>query len=282
MSMRILAIIVACLAIGFVAGTLYGQSAPAPDAVTSGIDLSADVNALKASDAIGDGLASVLQGLIDSQANSANELAEVTSSVEEIRQALSNMAADQRDQDVQLEGDGNIAATARPRALEPEALVAAGFTANQADEIVRLADETTYANLQLRYEALREGWNPGQLREAAAALPSIRESLTRDYGEAAFDRYLYATGQPNRVIVRSTLQGSPAEVAGIRNGDTLYAVDDTRVYANADLLRIAASGAAGEQIPVTVLRDGERLNLYIPRGPLGLTSRRGFSDPDQD
>lgn len=282
MSMRVLAIIIACLAIGFVAGTLYGQSTPPPDAATSGIDLSADVNALKASDAIGDGLASVLQGLIDGQANSASGLAEVSANVEEIRQALANMASDQRDQDVQLEGDATIASAARPRGLDPDALVSAGFTANQADEIVRLADETTYARLQLRYEALREQWNPGQLREAAAALPSLRETLTEDYGEAAYDRYLYATGQPNRVIVRSTLQGSPAEVAGIRNGDTLYAVDDTRVYANADLLRIAASGDVGEQIPVTVLRDGERLNLYIPRGPLGLTSRRGFSDPEQD
>ncbi|MCR9279806.1 MAG: PDZ domain-containing protein [Pseudomonadaceae bacterium] len=280
--MRVLAIIVACLAIGFIAGTLYGQSSPTPDAATSGIDLSADVNALKASDAIGDGLASVLQGLIDGQAESASELAEVSASVEEIREALANMAVEQREQDVQLEGEVSAGTTARPRGVDPQALIEAGFTASQADDIVRLADEATYARLQLRYEALREGWNPGQLREAAASLPSIRDSLTQDYGEDAFDRYLYATGQPNRVVVRSTLQGSPAEIAGIRNGDTLYAVDDTRVYANSDLLRIAASGDAGEQIPVTVLRDGERLNLYVPRGPLGLTSRRGFSDPDQE
>lgn len=282
MSMRVLAIIIACLTIGFVAGTLYGQNAPAPDAETSGIDLSADVNALKASDAIGDGLASVLQGLIDGQANSANDLAEVSADVEEIRQALADMTNEQRERDVQLEGEGSFAASARPQGLDPDALISAGFTSNQADEIVRLADEATYARLQLRYEALRGEWNPGQLREAASALPSLRETLTQDYGEAAFDRFLYATGQPNRVIVRSTLQGSPAEAAGIRSGDTLYAVDDTRVYANADLLRIAAAGEVGEQIPVTVLRDGERLNLYIPRGPLGLTSRRGFSDPDQE
>lgn len=282
--MRLILLLVVAVVAGFIAGTLYAQSdAPAPVA-TTGDDLDADIAALAGSDAIPPGLATVLGGLLDRLEQADADRAAITASLDELRETLANQSAAEAEQNFAFEDESPPPELARARrqGVSASTLEDAGFTPAQAESIVQLADEATYARLQLRFNALRENWTPSELREASNELPTVRSSLIEQYGEDGYDRYLYAAGQPNRVVVRSTLQGSPAQSAGIRAGDILYALDDQRVFSNADLLRIAAEGEAGEQVPITVLRDGSKTDLYLPRGPLGLTSRRALNDPDDD
>jgi hypothetical protein len=159
-------------------------------------------------------------------------------------------------------------------------LVAAGFSNDQAQDIVRQVDSVAMDRLNLQYQAAREGWmDTEQYREARAGLPDVREVVTSQYGHDAYDRYLYASGRPNRLVVRDVLQNSPAGAAGLQPGDRVLAMADQRIYSTRDLINIASSGSEGESVPLVVERDDAVFELYVPRGPLGIRGDRGFQDP---
>ena len=159
-------------------------------------------------------------------------------------------------------------------------LVAAGFAADQAREIVSQADAITMQRLNMQYQATREGWiDTEQYRQALGDLPDVREIVTSEYGDDAYDRYLYASGRPNRLVVRDVLLDSPAGVAGLQPGDRVLAMADERIYSTRDLMNIASTGRAGETVSLVVERGDTIFELYVPRGPLGIRGDRGFENP---
>lgn len=167
--------------------------------------------------------------------------------------------------------------------VQREDLVKAGFNSYEADEIVTLADQTTLNRLNLEYQATREGWRESpEYRERMAELPSIRDSISQQHGEEAYDRYLYASGRPNRIVVSDIYTSSAAEGAGLRPGDKVIAMANSRVYSVADLRSIATSGTEGELIPVTIERQGSQFEVFMPRGPLGVRTERGYENPTPD
>ncbi len=159
-----------------------------------------------------------------------------------------------------------------PRELTEAALVAAGFSDTDAAYFRRRYDEAAMAQLYLRDQAEREGWigTPryfDALRDVRQDLVSLRDEM----GEDAYARYLYALGQPNRVAVTRVLGGSAAQAAGLQPGDVILRYDGIRVYGAADVRRGTRGGNPGETVPVDILRDGNRIQAYLPRGPLGIS-----------
>ncbi len=82
--------------------------------------------------------------------------------------------------------------------------------------------------------------------------------------------YLYASGQPNRVAVTSVLESAQAAQAGILPGDLILRYDRERVYNWRDLRTATRSGNLADTVEVEVERDGDTLQLYLLRGPLGI------------
>ena len=158
------------------------------------------------------------------------------------------------------------------REQQRQRLLAAGFSAQETDEIIRVVDENTLQRLALRYQAARGGDAARSYRTELRALPDSRELVREQFGESAYDQYLYATGQPNRVVVTGVLERSSAQEAGLRAGDTLLHFDDQPVYALGDLIRISARGSEFERVPLQVLRGGELIEVSVPRGPLGINA----------
>ncbi|MBX6375563.1 MAG: serine protease [Acetobacteraceae bacterium] len=75
---------------------------------------------------------------------------------------------------------------------------------------------------------------------------------------------LYATEDEEGVVAVSVAPGGPSEQAGVRQGDRLVAVGDTRVEDLAGLWRaVWDCGVAGVRVPLTVLRDGRRRELMV-------------------
>jgi hypothetical protein len=145
-----------------------------------------------------------------------------------------------------------------------------GFQPYQVERILATADRLEMQRLDLQYQARREGWaDTERYAEALRDIPSLRDTLTKEYGDDAYDRYLYASGHPNRVVVRKVYGNSPASMAGLASGDLVIALDGQRVYSERDMREIATSGSTGDSIAVVVERDGARFKVYIPRGPLG-------------
>lgn len=158
-------------------------------------------------------------------------------------------------------------------------LEAAGFAPRDAEDLRRLFEETELERLYLRDQATREGWPNGRLAAEIAALDERMASVREDYGESAYDWFLYAAGRANRVKVESVLGGSAAAEAGLRPGDLVYAYGGERIFKPGSLVKSTQSGRFGETVELEVQRGGERLRVTVPRGPLGVRIGRDTVEP---
>ncbi|MBC7186113.1 MAG: DegQ family serine endoprotease [Calditrichaeota bacterium] len=73
---------------------------------------------------------------------------------------------------------------------------------------------------------------------------------------------------PRGVVVSEVAQGSPAEKAGIKEGDVILAVDDTPVDNPDQLSTRIASTAPGTQVTLTVNRKGSTRQVSVKLGTL--------------
>lgn len=80
--------------------------------------------------------------------------------------------------------------------------------------------------------------------DVSAVPPAIRDRLNLETDDGAF--------------VQQVLRGSGAEAAGIRAGDVIVAIDGTDVEGAADVVRIIQSKRPGDEVQVTIERDGEQ------------------------
>lgn len=155
--------------------------------------------------------------------------------------------------------------------ISEEAFIKAGFTPEQAAYYRQRHDEISMAQLYLRDQAEREGWlRSRRFVDEQRALRQRLEELQQGMDDDTYARYLYALGRPNQVGVRRVLASSAAASAGIRDGDVLLRYDGKRVYQASDLRRATRNGDMGEMVAVDILRDGQRIQTYVPRGPLGV------------
>jgi S1-C subfamily serine protease len=120
--------------------------------------------------------------------------------------------------------------------------------------------------LQAQYDAAREG-RPIDPTLTAFSPTTLREEL----GDADYERYLEALGRPTSVYVRDVLATSPGAQAGIKSGDQVVSFDGERVFDMGDINRLVLEGEPGQMVAVDVIRAGQLVQLYVPRGPIGIT-----------
>jgi len=78
------------------------------------------------------------------------------------------------------------------------------------------------------------------------------------------------------VVVEDVTQDSPAGKAGIKKGDIFVEFDEERVRSARQLTRLVQETPAGRKVQVSVMRDGQKLNLTVePREGYGF---RVFGD----
>lgn len=150
-------------------------------------------------------------------------------------------------------------------------LTAAGFSQTDAQHIETRIEELRVEAMQTRYDAMRSG-EPGSV---AISMVDGSEALRTELGDSDYERYLDATGRPTRVGVSTVLASSAAQTAGIQSGDQIVSYGGERVFDTRDLNALLLEGAPGEPVIVDLERDGQPIQLVIPRGPLGITSGRG-------
>lgn len=148
-------------------------------------------------------------------------------------------------------------------------------------EITRLRERFEAAEMEellLRDQAAREGWarRPRLFEE----LRQIRMGLRQEIGNDSYDLMLYATGRNNRVILTDVLATSPALEAGLQSGDVILRYGGQRVFSASDLRRQTREDKAGATVALDVMRDGEELRVYLPRGPLGVRLRPTRRSPE--
>lgn len=146
-------------------------------------------------------------------------------------------------------------------------LVEGGFSEDEARRILQQESEASFKAMKVTWEAQRNGENidfPG--------LSNSPQSILRaEIGDDAYARYLEVQGQPTAVRVTQVLSGSPGTAAGLQPGDQLVSYDGRRLFDVGDLRRQTMQGEPGQDVVIEVVRDGVRMQLTVPRGPIGIT-----------
>ncbi len=153
-------------------------------------------------------------------------------------------------------------------AFDTDLLVVAGF---EPEEALRLRDRWSdyeMERLDLAHQAVREGWL--MTRRHRRERRTLEQELRGELGDERYDLLLYATDQPNRLIVQEVIDRSPASEAGFEPGDEILTYDGGRIFRRGELLVASAGGEMGEYISVEVVRAGETEIIHVPRGPMGL------------
>ena len=153
-----------------------------------------------------------------------------------------------------------------------ESLIAAGVDEQTAANIQARRDQQQLARLELIDQAAREGWSDSdQLQQRLSELNAERVDLRDELGDDAYDRYLYESGDANRVSIASIINGSAADTAGLEVDDSIISYDNQRIFRVRELQEATRSGTKGEYVQVFFDRNGQYLSTNIPRGPLGVT-----------
>jgi len=154
-----------------------------------------------------------------------------------------------------------------PDWFDRDGLLAAGLPETDVDWIRELFER--YMSLRLEYEdaRLRKGERSGlhAIRDELA----LEKQFRAEFGDEDFDAVRFAMNEQNRVILTELLEGAAGFRAGIRPGDEVISYDGERVFRPRDLKLLIAAGERDEPVEMRVLRDGEVVRVFMPRGPIG-------------
>lgn len=151
-------------------------------------------------------------------------------------------------------------------------LLAASIPLDTIQRIKQRVGENHLARLQLRDQAIREDWiDTAEYIEKAKHTPNPTDGLREEFGDETYDQYLYASGRPNRVIVREVFSGSAAENAGIKSGDIILSYASKLIYSMSELQQATTEGYSDETVLIEIMRDDLPFSTSAPRGPLGIS-----------
>lgn len=146
-------------------------------------------------------------------------------------------------------------------------MVEGGFSEDEARRILEKESAAAYEAMQASWEAERNG----DLDALRSGRNNPQAFLRTEIGDDAYARYLEVQGQPTSVTVTQVMSGSPGNSAGLQPGDQLVSYSGRRVFDVADLRHQTMQGDPGEDVVIEVDRDGMRIQLTVPRGPIGIT-----------
>ncbi len=172
------------------------------------------------------------------------------------------------------DANGNVDPAAmreRMRQTQLDRLVQAGFTRERAEWIERRTQELQLQAQQAQYDAQRNG-QPFRGTD-------IEASLRKEMGDMEYEKYLKGTGRSTEVRVMEVLASSPGREIGLEawRRDRLYA--GARVFEMNDLNALTLRAIPGESVTVEVQRDGQTVQLQVPRGVLGVQGGGGRGGP---
>lgn len=151
-----------------------------------------------------------------------------------------------------------------------ELLIEAGFLPSQASMIVQRESELQMESIKARYEAEKSGDSSEYWRNRTSSSETLRQEL----GDADYERYLTANGRSTNVSVSSVIESSPAQSAGLQAGDEIVRYAGERVFSMTDLTRETMNGTAGQNVVVDIMRNGNPMQIVMPRGPVGISGGR--------
>jgi len=222
-----------------------------------------------------DQLAQMLESLTRTLNEEISERRVLSQQLEQLQIEVEELQANRR---VGVEGASSERAVSL-QAME-DRFTEMGFMWQDRESIRHLEAVTRVRAVELDDRARREGWfNSMRFNEEMEALSTFDNPIRDELGDDGYDRYLFATGRPNRIVVGSIMETSQAQNAGFRRGDVIVRYDGERVFSSLHLVRLRSSGKLGAPIIVEITRDGQPMQITIPRGPMGMGAGTEQVDP---
>jgi len=265
------------LCLGFMGGYLGGKSSqPTHNNKT---DLPA-VNSTDLSDYI------VSENTFNQTPAETTQLEKLQFKVEKLELQLEALALSSNNSSSADENISNNTAKAtffgRPAKPNRESLNATGMSDDEADKLLRRMSQQEYQRLELQNNISRnQGTASNTYREQLRELNKNKISLRSELGDDAYDKYLFASQQSNRVKISSVMAGSPAESSGFESNDIILSYNDQKILNWADIRRVTLEGDIGSYATINILRNGESMSLMVPRGTLGVQLEPVQLDPDE-
>ena len=220
-----------------------------------------------------------LAGILESLTNTLNE---EISERRMLTQQLEQLQAEVKELQIERRGGNKRVSAGRAAAMQAmeDRYTEMGFTWQERETIGSLEAATQVRRVELDDLARREGWiNTSRYNEEMEVLSTFDNPIRDELGDGGYDRYLYALGRPIRVVVGSTLETSQARIAGLKRGDVIVRYGGEPVYSNMHLVRLRSSGKSGAPIIVEITRDGQPMQITMPRGPMGMGGHVENIDP---
>ena len=137
---------------------------------------------------------------------------------------------------------------------------------NSGGPLINLNGEVVGINVAIRAGAQKIGFAIpiDDARKIVADLLKIEYFDGTAHGLIARD---VKAGSDRRMVVESARPGSPAELAGLKPGDVVLKAGDLSVVDSADFERALLGHGVGDEVHVTVKRDGKSEQVAIKLGP---------------
>jgi len=146
-------------------------------------------------------------------------------------------------------------------------LINGGFSEDEARRVMQQESEAQFQAMQAAHDAQRRG----EATNPSYAASTSQSLLRSELGDSEYERYLTAQGQPTAIQVTQVLSNSPGIQAGLQPGDQIVSYNGERVFGVSDLRALTLQGTAGEDVIIEIEREGVRMQLNLPRGPVGIT-----------
>ena len=138
-------------------------------------------------------------------------------------------------------------------------------------QIQQRFDKSKMELVSLRDRAAREGWiDTDRYNNELIGHFDPSGSIRDEFGDDAYDSYLYAVGKPNRVQIKRVYDNAEASSAGIQTGDVLLRYGSERLFSMRDLRLASMGGETGQPVLVELLHEGSRVFVTVPQGPIGV------------
>ncbi len=184
---------------------------------------------------------------------------------------FTNEVIKQSDIKHEKESDLPVKTPIKPPTLQDK-LLSALIPLDTIQRIQQQVGKNRLARLELRDKAIREDWiDTPEYIEKEQLLPRPTSGLRDQFGDQVFDQYLYASGRPNRVIVREVFSGSAAEDAGIKPNDIIITYASEVIFTMNNLQQATTEGIGGEPVLIEIQREELPFTTSVPRGPLGIS-----------
>jgi membrane-associated protease RseP (regulator of RpoE activity) len=146
-------------------------------------------------------------------------------------------------------------------------MVESGFSEDEARRVLEQESLAAFKALESAWEAQRSGETIDRYSSEYNPQAIMRSEL----GDDTYARYLESQGQPTAISITQVLGGSPGSKIGLQPGDQLISYAGDRVFSVTELRNQSMQGNPGEDIVIEIERNGTRMQLTLPRGPIGIT-----------